>query len=57
MLTAKGKLAYKHHAEFHKQMTEALVEGLDPEETKLLVRALTSLKNFFEEYAKGQGRP
>ena len=57
MLTAKGKLAYKHHAEFHKKMTEALVEGLDPEETKLLVRALTSLKNFFEEYAKGQGRP
>ena len=55
MLTAKGKLAYKHHAEFHKQMTEALVEGLNPEETKLLVRALTNLKNFFEEYAKEQG--
>ena len=36
-------------------MTEALVEGLNPEETKLLVRALTNLKNFFEEYAKEQG--
>ena len=55
MLTAKGKLAYKHHAEFHRKMTEALVEGLNPEETKLLVRALTNLKNFFEEYAKEQG--
>ena len=55
MLTAKGKLAYKHHAEFHRKMTEALVEGLDPEESKLLVRALTNLKNFFEEYAKEQG--
>ena len=52
MLTAKGKLAYRHHAEFHRKMTEALVEGLDPEETKLLVRALANLKNFFENYAK-----
>lgn len=52
MLTAKGKLAYRHHAEFHRKMTEALVEGLDPEETKLLVRALTNLKNFFENYEK-----
>ena len=52
MLTAKGKMAYRHHAEFHRKMTEALVEGLDPEETKLLVRALTNLKNFFENYAK-----
>ena len=55
MLTAKGKLAYKHHAEFHRKMTEARVEGLDQEETKLLTRALTNLKNFFEEYAKKQG--
>lgn len=55
MLTAKGKLAYRHHAEFHQKMTEALVKGLDPEETRLLVRALTNLKNFFEEYAKEQG--
>ena len=52
MLTAKGKLAYRHHAEFHRKMTEALVEGLDPQETKLMVRALTNLKNFFENYAK-----
>ena len=50
MLTAKGKLAYKHHEKFHRQMTEALVQGMDPEDTKLLVRALTNLKNFFEEY-------
>ena len=55
MLTAKGKLAYKHHAEFHRKMTEALVAGMNPEDTKLLVRALTNLRNFFEEYAKEQG--
>lgn len=55
MLTAKGKLAYKHHARFHQKMTEALVEGMNPEETKLLVQALTNLKKFFEDYAKERG--
>ncbi|MCD2493509.1 MarR family transcriptional regulator [Lacrimispora sp. NSJ-141] len=50
MLTAKGKLAYRHHEEFHKKMTEALVRDMDPEESRLLVRAMTNLKEFFEEY-------
>ncbi|MCI8465434.1 MAG: MarR family transcriptional regulator [Lachnospiraceae bacterium] len=55
MLTAKGKLAYKHHAEFHRKMTEALVKGIDEKETKLLVQALVNLDHFFEEYAKERG--
>ncbi len=54
MLTAKGKLAYKQHENFHKQMTEALVKGLTPEDTELLVRALTNLKDFFENYREKQ---
>ncbi len=57
MLTAKGKLAYRHHEEFHRKMTEALIAGLDPADTELLVRALTNLKNFFEGYqAEQDGR-
>ena len=52
MLTAKGKLAYRQHESFHKKMTEALIRHLSPEETKLLVKALTNLKDFFEEYRK-----
>lgn len=52
MLTAKGKLAYKHHEEFHKQMTEALVQNMSEEDTELLVRAMTNLKEFFEDYQK-----
>lgn len=52
MLTAKGKLAYRHHEEFHRKMTEALVKDLDPEDTKLLVRALTNLREFFENYER-----
>ena len=54
MLTAKGKLAYKQHENFHKQMTEALVKGLTPEDTELLVRALTNLKDFVENYREKQ---
>ena len=50
MLTAKGKLAYRHHEEFHRKMTEALVKDLSPEDTELLVRALTNLKEIFEDY-------
>ena len=52
MLTAKGKLAYRQHESFHKKMTEALIWHLSPEETELLVKALTNLKDFFEEYRK-----
>ena len=52
MLTAKGKLAYRHHEAFHKKMTAALVRDMNPEDTKLLVQALTNLKNFFENYEK-----
>ena len=55
MLTAKGKLAYRHHEAFHKKMTAALVRDMDPEDTKLLVQALTNLKNFFENYEKEEG--
>ena len=52
MLTAKGKLAYRQHESFHKKMTEALIRHLSQEETELLVKALTNLKDFFEEYRK-----
>ena len=55
MLTAKGKLAYRHHEAFHKKMTAALVRDMDPEDTKLLVQALTNLKNFFENYEQEEG--
>ena len=54
MLTSKGKLAYRHHEAFHRKMTEALVENLSQEDTELLVRAMTNLKNFFESYRKNE---
>lgn len=49
-LTAKGEKAYRHHENFHHEMIEATLQGLSPEETKILVHALTNLKDFFRSY-------
>lgn len=48
-LTKKGKLVYRAHSLFRKQMVdEALVE-LTPEEERVLIRALGKVKRFFDE--------
>jgi DNA-binding MarR family transcriptional regulator len=49
-LTEKGERAYRHHEKFHQEMIEATLKGLNEEETEVLVRALTNLKDFFESY-------
>jgi DNA-binding MarR family transcriptional regulator len=49
-LTEKGERAYRHHEKFHQEMIEATLKGLNGEETEVLVRALTNLKDFFESY-------
>jgi DNA-binding MarR family transcriptional regulator len=49
-LTEKGVRAYHHHEQFHQEMIEATLKGLNGEETEVLVRALTNLKDFFESY-------
>lgn len=49
-LTEKGKGAFKHHKEFHEKMIKATLAGLKDEETKVLVKALTSLSEFFKNY-------
>ena len=50
-LTEKGVKAY-HHAEFHDEMIKATLNGLDEEQTKVLVKALTNLSAFFRTYGK-----
>ena len=42
-LTNKGRMAYHHHAEFHRQMTEAVIAELNENETEVLVKALDGL--------------
>ena len=46
------KRQYHHHAEFHDEMIKATLNGLDEEQTKVLVKALTNLSTFFRTYGK-----
>ncbi|MDY3919439.1 MAG: MarR family transcriptional regulator [Candidatus Limivivens sp.] len=52
-LTEKGKRACRHHEKFHDEMIQATLKGLSEEETKVLVRALTNLTDFFRGYESG----
>lgn len=49
-LSTKGIKAFEHHQEFHEKMIRATIEGLDDAETKVLVKALINLRNYFENY-------
>lgn len=47
-LTKKGKIVYKMHERFHRNMVKETIEGLSPEEERTLIEALKKLKDFFE---------
>lgn len=51
-LSAKGEHAFYHHKEFHEEMIQATLEGMDQEQTEVLVKALSNLSTFFREYGK-----
>lgn len=51
-LSAKGKNAYEHHKKFHQEMVQAVLDGLNEEQTDVLVNALTNLAAFFRSYGK-----
>ena len=53
-LTPKGEKAYKHHEEFHRQMILATIEGLSEEETRILVKVLSNLNDFFRNMTSGR---
>ena len=42
-LSDKGRRAYEHHAEFHRQMIDSIKEELTPQELDILYQALTKL--------------
>ena len=46
-LSAKGRRAYVHHAKFHQEMIQAITEGMEQEELKILVQSLTKLERWF----------
>lgn len=45
-LTAKGKLVYRLHRKFHIKMVEETIEGLDKDETDVLLKGLRNLHAF-----------
>ena len=52
-LTEKGVAAYEHHADYHRQMTSAVMEKLTDEEVPVLVKTLDALSDFFKGDGKG----
>ena len=55
-LTEKGRKAYHHHAEYHEQMTDAVMRQLNEEEIGVLVKTLNGLSEFFNQYEQKEKR-
>ena len=52
VLTPKGKKAFYHHRDFHKNMIKAIVKDLDEDEMKVMIKCLLNLNEFFGKYEK-----
>lgn len=48
-LTHSGRLAYKIHEQFHREMVRNMIEGLSLEDNEVLIQSLYNLNNFFKE--------
>ena len=51
-LTEKGVEAYIHHADYHRQMTAAILEKLSEDEIPVLMKTLEGLSGFFRDYSE-----
>ena len=49
-LTEKGEKAFYHHQEFHRQMTQAVIDRLNEEEMSVLLKTLNGLSQFFRNF-------
>lgn len=54
-LTEKGRRAYYHHENFHREMTNAAIASLSEEELPLLAKTLEGLAVFFRNYWDDKG--
>lgn len=48
-LTQKGRLAFKIHEAFHREMVRNMMEGLSIEGNDVLIESLSNLNSFFKE--------
>ena len=51
-LTSKGIKAYHHHEDYHRQMTQAIMDKLDKKELPVLMKTLDALSDFFAGYSE-----
>lgn len=51
-LTEKGISAYRHHEDYHRQMTEAILAKLNEDEIPVLMKTLDGLSEFFRGYSQ-----
>lgn len=51
-LTSKGIKAYHHHEDYHRQMTQAILDKLDEKELPVLMKTLDVLSDFFAGYSE-----
>jgi DNA-binding MarR family transcriptional regulator len=51
-LSAKGRQAYTHYIQFHKEMLKATLAGLREDEVNVLEKALSNLSTFLGNYKK-----
>lgn len=49
-LTKKGKLLYRVHQHFHREMVKNILTGMAKDEEKALLKALKNLHDFLQEY-------
>ena len=55
-LTPKGIRAFRHHEDYHRQMTQAVVDKLDETEMPVLLKTLDALAELFAGYSKKKER-
>lgn len=51
-LTKRGKLAFRLHERFHREMINTAIEGFNLEEEKILISSLNKINQFFIEKYK-----
>lgn len=49
-LTKKGKLLFRVHQHFHREMVKNILKGMEQQEEQALLRALKNLHDFLQEY-------
>ena len=55
-LTDRGVKAYRHHEDYHRQMTRAILDKLVEAEIPVLVKTLDALSEFFTGYSKNRSQ-